>query len=64
MNKGYCIEGGMEYFCCDECLHTAYSEDEYLELYDGGEGDTYWTEWDEEGGTVNSQTFEPHEDGV
>ena len=23
MNKGYCIEGGMEYYCCDECLRTA-----------------------------------------
>ena len=25
-----------------------------------GAGDSYWTEWDGEGGTVNSDTFEPH----
>lgn len=59
MKKGYCIEGGMEYFCSDECLHTAYSDDEYLELYDNGNGDSYWTEWDDEGGATNSQTFAP-----
>lgn len=59
MKKGYCIEGGMEYYCSDECLHTAYSDDEYLELYDEGNGDSYWTEWDDEGGTTNSDIFEP-----
>lgn len=59
MNRGYCIDGGMEYFCSDECLHKHYTDEEYLEMYDDGNGDSYWTEWDEEGGTENSQTFEP-----
>lgn len=59
MTKGYVIEGGCEYYCCDECLHKHYTDEEYLELYDDGNGDSYWTEWDEEGGCTNSGTFEP-----
>ena len=47
MVQGYCIDNGMEYYCSDECLHKHYTEEEYLEMYDDGNGDTYWTEWDE-----------------
>ena len=46
MKAGYCINNGMEYFCSDDCLHKHYSEEEYLEMYDDGNGDSYWTEWD------------------
>lgn len=46
MTEGYCIDGGCEYYCCDECLHEHYTEEEYLELYNDGEGDSYWTQWD------------------
>lgn len=62
MKAGYVIEGGVEYFCSDECLHKHYTDEEYLEMYDEGNGDTYWTEWDDEGGTVNSDVFEPKEE--
>ena len=46
MTEGYCIDGGCEYYCCDECLHEHYTEEEYLELYNDGEGYSYWTQWD------------------
>lgn len=47
MTEGYCIENGCEYYCSDECLHEHYTEEEYLSMYDNGEGDSYWTEWEE-----------------
>ena len=46
MREGYCINAGEEYYCSDECLHEHYTEEEYLELYDDGNGDSYWTEWE------------------
>ena len=47
MSVGYCVHGGEEYYCSDDCLHEHYSEEEYLALYDDGNGDSYWTEWDD-----------------
>ena len=44
MDMGYNI-GDAEYYCSDECLTKHMSYDEYLELYDEGNGDSYWTEW-------------------
>lgn len=48
MTRGYCIENGLEYYCCEECLNKHYTEDEYLSMYNDGEGDSYWTTWDDE----------------
>ena len=45
MNQGYVIENGLEYYCCDDCLHEHYTDEEYNRLYDDGNGDSYWTEW-------------------
>ena len=67
MRAGYCIEGGSEYYCSDECLHEHYTEEEYLEMYDGGEGDSYWTEWEEDEddpddlAPTNSDVFPPQQ---
>jgi hypothetical protein len=47
MNEGYVIES-REWYCSDECLHKHVSAEEFLELYDDGDGDSYWTEWEEE----------------
>lgn len=47
MIEGYCIENGLDYYCSDECLHKNMTEEEYLELYDDGNGDSYYTEWSE-----------------
>lgn len=35
MVEGYCITGGEEYFCSDECLHKNYTPDEWLAIYAG-----------------------------
>jgi len=47
MNKGFCIEGGDAYYCSEECLHKNISREEFKELYDDGDGDSYWTEWED-----------------
>lgn len=46
MTEGYCIENGLEYYCSEVCLHEHYTEEEYLDMYDNGEGDSYWTQWE------------------
>lgn len=45
MNVGYCVLGGEQYFCSDECLHTTIQMDEWLELVTSD--DSYWTEWND-----------------
>ena len=45
MYEGFCIEDGAEYYCSEECLHKHLSEEEYKELYDDGNGNSYWTSW-------------------
>lgn len=47
MNEGYCINDGQEYYCSKECLDQHYTEEEFSELYDDGNGDSYYTEWDD-----------------
>lgn len=44
MNEGYCIDGGLSYYCSDECLNKNISHETYMELHaiDGA----YWTKWD------------------
>ena len=48
MTRGYVIENGMEYYCSEKCLDTRYITEEYLKMYDDGNGDSYWTEWEDE----------------
>jgi hypothetical protein len=47
MREGYCIDNGREYYCTEECLHKHYTPEEWEELYDDSEGDSYWTTWEE-----------------
>lgn len=46
MNEGYVINGGVAHYCSDACMHKHVSAEEFEELYDDGDGDSYWTEWD------------------
>jgi hypothetical protein len=46
MNEGYVIEGGCSYYCSIQCLNQDMSDLEYNELYNNGNSETYWTEWD------------------
>jgi len=48
MNAGFVIEGGSEYYCSEECLHKHYTDEDYDRMYDNGEGDSYWTEFEED----------------
>lgn len=45
MYEGYCIEEGSAYYCSDKCRDTEMTQEEFDELYDDGDGDTYWTQW-------------------
>jgi hypothetical protein len=47
MNKGYVIEGGQEYYCSNKCLNKNITPTEYTEMYNNGEGDSYYTEWED-----------------
>ena len=47
MDEGYCIENGMEYYCSDECLHEVYDDEEWQLMYEDGNGDSYWSEWND-----------------
>lgn len=49
MKEGYVIAGGLEYYCSDKCLHEFYTEEEFLNMYDNGNGESYWTEWEDYG---------------
>lgn len=46
MYDGFVISDYNAYYCTKECLHKNFSEEEYLEMYDDGDGDSYWTEWE------------------
>jgi len=35
MTEGYCLGGGEEYYCSDECLYKNYSHEEFLAMYAG-----------------------------
>ncbi len=35
MIEGYCLGGGEEYYCSDECLHKNYSHEKFLAMYAG-----------------------------
>lgn len=46
MIEGYCINGGEEYFCSDECLEAAHTEEEIDSMYIGiGDSNSYWKTW-------------------
>ncbi|MGL5086333.1 MAG: CDP-alcohol phosphatidyltransferase [Clostridium sp.] len=46
MVEGYVIHGGESYYCSDECLEKNMIRAEFKELYDNGDGDSYYTQWD------------------
>lgn len=42
--EGYCVEGGCDYYCSDECLHKHYTDEEWAEECENND-QSYWTEW-------------------
>jgi hypothetical protein len=45
-NEGFCVGGGTEYYCSDECLHKNYTKEEWLDIYKDGDNESFWTEWE------------------
>lgn len=46
-NEGFCINGGEEYYCSNQCLDAEIPEDEQEELDIGwDDSESYWTEWE------------------
>ena len=45
MHKGYVIEGGYSYYCTELCLNKNITREEYEELFNDNEGDSYYTEF-------------------
>lgn len=48
MHEGYCIDGGLFYFCSLKCLKKNMTYQEYIDLYYDESSETYWTQWEEE----------------
>lgn len=48
ITEGYCIDGGVEYFCSKQCLNTHYTDEEWAEMYDNGNSESYYTTWDKD----------------
>lgn len=47
MKEGYCIANGEDYYCSEKCLLKNMTQEEFDKLYDDGDGDSYWTEWED-----------------
>lgn len=45
MDDGFVFDGGMKYYCDEPCLYTDFTKEEWIETYDDGNSDSYWTEW-------------------
>lgn len=56
MNEGYLINDGCAYFCSKECLNTEYSEADWKEMYDDGNGSSCYTSWEDEDDFLYVQT--------
>lgn len=44
MIEGYVVDGCNTY-CSEDCLHKHITEEEFISLFDNGNGDTYYTNW-------------------
>lgn len=42
---GFIINDGCDYYCSLDCLYKHYSAEEYLTLYNHGNGNAYYTSW-------------------
>jgi len=48
MDEGYVIDGGTNYYCSDDCLHTEYTDKEWNVECKENPRYSYWTQWDVE----------------
>lgn len=47
MQEGFYFESDGTQYCNEECLTKVISWGKYLEIYDYGNGDAYWTAWED-----------------
>ena len=45
MRDGYCEDMGAAYYCCDDCLHKEFTEEEWREECEEND-QSYYTEWE------------------
>ena len=45
MKEGYCVDSGVAYYCCDDCLHTEFSDEEWQNEHENND-QSYYTEWE------------------
>lgn len=48
MRQGYVIDAGVQYLC-ETCHPRHYTPEQWAAEYAGGESDSYWTEWEDDG---------------
>lgn len=44
MREGYCVDSGVAYYCSKDCLHSDFSDEEWIEEYENND-QSYYTEW-------------------
>ena len=44
MREGYCVDSGVAYYCSNDCLHSDFSDEEWIEEYENND-QSYYTEW-------------------
>ncbi len=47
MVEGFYFESNGNQYCDEKCLSKFISWEEYLDIYDDGNGDAYWTTWED-----------------
>lgn len=48
MIEGYIMED-LSYYCSDACLYANVTKEEYLKQHDNGNGDSFYTTWEDLG---------------
>lgn len=47
MDEGFYFESDSTYYCDEKCLTEVIPYRDYLEIYNDGNGDAYWTRWED-----------------
>lgn len=47
MREGFYFESDGTQYCSEKCLTKVITWAEYMKIYDSGNGDAYWTSWEE-----------------
>lgn len=47
MTEGFCFEAEALQYCSEKCMTKVISWEDYLKLHDNGNGNAYWTVWED-----------------